>query len=316
MKNINFSNYINNIIVAVYPPSNSQNKDLENYPDTDIENNNQNNNISINLTKIENQNEKEDIQNNNNNEKEKILNNKINNNEKRIQNILEVNIFQNVNIYINDESSNKENNIKKYFLNKKRKKTFEVEKKIYIPDCYLKQIRSLILDSLIDFINNKIKKFKNNKIKLGICKLQFLPINKEDLYHSNVEFDKQFLNLKLIEILSWNLNKKYTNKLNDANSKLVQNLISDENGEYFTELFNLTFLECLECIRGTKNSFLFDGFPKIEEIIANKKNKLNKNDIEKYKYYINNYEISLKHKISRSPKTSKTLKKKISDCSD
>ena len=129
MKNINFSNYINNIIDAVYPPSNSQNKDLENHPDTDIENNNQNNNISINLTKIENQNEKEDIQNNNNNEKEKILNNKINNNEKRIQNILEVNIFQNVNIYINDESSNKENNIKKYFLNKKRKKTFEVEKK-------------------------------------------------------------------------------------------------------------------------------------------------------------------------------------------
>ena len=93
-------------------------------------------------------------------------------------------------------------------------------------------------------------------------------------------------------------------------------MISDENGEYFTELFNLTFLECLECIRGTKNSFLFDGFPKIEEIIANKKNKLHKNDIEKYKYYINNYEISLKHKISRSPKTSKTLKKKISDCSD
>ena len=129
VKNINFSNYINNIIDAVYPLSNSQNKDLENYPDTDIENNNQNNNISINLAKIENQNEKEDIQNNNNNEKEKILNNKINNNEKRIQNILEVNIFQNVNIYINDESRNKENNIKKYFLNKKRKKLLKQKKK-------------------------------------------------------------------------------------------------------------------------------------------------------------------------------------------
>ena len=194
-------------------------------------------------------------------------------------------------------------------MNKKRKNPFEVEKNIYIPDSYLKQIRSMILDSLIDFINNKIKKFKNNKISAGICKMQFKPINKEKLYHSKVDYDKQFLDLKLNEILSWDLNKKYTNNLNDANSQLVQDLISDENGQYFIELFDMTFLECLDCIRGNENSnsFLFDGFPTIEEIITNKKNKINKKDIQKYIYYINNYEISLMSKKSR---LSKTIKKK------
>ena len=263
-----------------------------------------------NITEKVNKNEKNEIQNNNN-KKQNLLNVEINDNGKNIKNIkifLKLNIL-NKYIYISRKPTNKFFNIEKKYLNKKRKNPFEVEKNIYIPDSYLKQIRSMILDSLIDFINNKIKKFKNNKISAGICKMQFKPINKEKLYHSKVDDDKQFLDLKLNEILSWDLNKKYTNNLNDANSQLVQDLISDENGQYFIELFDMTFLECLDCIRGNENSnsFLFDGFPTIEEIITNKKNKINKKDIQKYIYYINNYEISLMSKKSR---LSKTIKKK------
>ena len=165
----------------------------------------------------------------------------------------------------------------------------------------------MILDSLIKFINNKIKEFKNNKIHFSICRLQFCPINKEEIYHSKVEFDKKFLNMTLKVILSWDISKKYTNFLRDANSQLVQTLISSENGEYFRELFDLTFLDCLEYIRGTKNSILFDGFPKIEELIQSKKKNMNKNEIEMFKNYINNYEKGLSSKISRFSK--KTIKK-------
>ena len=254
--------------------------------------------------------------NNNNNSKENDLldnfhndelNNTIKDDTKEKKNIyLNLNIFNNINFTIDNSINYKSNNIKfdikKEYLNKKRKNNFECNNNNhYIPDNDLKKIRSMILDCLIEYINNKIKQFKKNKISVGICKLQFLPINKEKLYHSKIEIDKQFLNKQIKELLSWDISKKYTNYLRDQNSQLVQNLISSENGEYFRDLFELTFLDCLKYINGTKNSTLLDGFPEIEEIVVSKGIK-NKQDIERYTNYIKNYEIGLSSKISRYSK--------------
>ncbi len=198
-------------------------------------------------------------------------------------------------------------NIKNEYLNKKRKNVFEFNNNnIYIPDNDLKKIRLMILDCLIEYINKKIKQFEKDEIKFGICKWQFLPINKENLYHSKIEFDKKFLNKTIKELLSWDISKKYTNFLKDKNSQLVQDLISSENGKYFRDLFELTFLDCLNYINGTKDSILLDGFPKIEEIVLSKGIK-NKQDIERYKNYINNYELGLNSKISKHSK--KTIKR-------
>ena len=253
--------------------------------------------------------------NNNNSKKNDLLdnfhndelNNKIKDDTKEKKNIyLNLNIFNNINFTIDNSINYKSNNIKfnikKEYLNKKRKNNFECNNNNhYIPDNDLKKIRSMILDCLIEYINNKIKQFKKNKISVGICKLQFLPINKEKLYHSKIEIDKQFLNKQIKELLSWDISKKYTNYLRDQNSQLVQTLISSENGEYFRDLFELTFLDCLKYINGTKNSTLLDGFPEIEEIVVSKGIK-NKQDIERYTNYIKNYEIGLSSKISRYSK--------------
>ena len=253
--------------------------------------------------------------NNNNSKKNDLLdnihngelNNNIKDDTKEKKNIyLNLNIFNNINFTIDNNINYKSNNIKfnikKEYLNKKRKNNFECNNNNhYIPDYDLKKIRSMILDCLIEYINNKIKQFKKNKISVGICKLQFLPINKEKLYHSKIEIDKQFLNKQIKELLSWDISKKYTNYLRDQNSQLVQTLISSENGEYFRDLFELTFLDCLKYINGTKNSTLLDGFPEIEEIVVSKGIK-NKQDIERYTNYIKNYEIGLSSKISRYSK--------------
>ena len=253
---------------------------------------------------------------NNNNSKENDFLDNIHNDElkntikddtKEKKNIyLNLNIFNNINFTIDNSINYKSNNIKfnikKEYLNKKRKNNFECNNNNhYIPDNDLKKIRSMILDCLIEYINNKIKQFKKNKISVGICKLQFLPINKEKLYHSKIEIDKQFLNKQIKELLSWDISKKYTNYLRDQNSQLVQNLISSENGEYFRDLFELTFLDCLKYINGTKNSTLLDGFPELEEIVVSKGIK-DKQDIERYTNYIKNYEIGLSSKISRYSK--------------
>ena len=144
--------------------------------------------------------------------------------------------------------SNKKINIS---IRKKRKIDIS-NNKIFIPDKYIKKIRIKLLNSIVDFINKKIKIFFNN-IGRSICIKQLLPINKSILYKSSVENDKEFLNKKLKEIFS-QINNKYTNYLSNKNEETIEYLINlEDKGKYFQELFDLSFLDCLKHIRGTKN---------------------------------------------------------------
>ena len=153
---------------------------------------------------------------------------------------------------------------------------------IYIPDIFVKKIKMLVLKKSYNFINEKIIKIFNNNIGKGICIKQLLPINKFVLYHSSVEEDKEFLNKKLKEIFS-SISNKYTSVLNTKNKNLIDDLINlEEHGKYFKELFELSFLDCLEHIRGTKNSELLDDLPNIDNIINNE-GILDEDEINIYK---------------------------------
>ena len=133
--------------------------------------------------------------------------------------------------------SNKKINIS---IRKKRKINIS-NNKIFIPDKDIKKIRIKLLNSIVDFINKKIKIFFNN-IGRSICIKQLLPINKSILYKSSVEDDKEFLNKKLKEIFS-QINNKYTNYLSNKNEETIEYLINlEDKGKYFQELFDLSFL--------------------------------------------------------------------------
>ena len=133
--------------------------------------------------------------------------------------------------------SNKKINIS---IRKKRKINISTNK-IFIPDKYIKKIRIKLLNSIVDFINKKIKIFFNN-IGRSICIKQLLSINKSILYKSSVEYDKEFLNKKLKEIFS-QINNKYTNYLSNKNEETIEYLINlEDKGKYFQELFDLSFL--------------------------------------------------------------------------
>ena len=179
---------------------------------------------------------------------------------------------------------------------------------IYIPDIFVKKIKMLILKKSYNFINEKIIKIFNNNIGKGICIKQLLPINKFVLYHSSVEEDKEFLNKKLKEIFS-SISNKYTSVLNTKNKNLIDDLINlEEHGKYFKELFELSFLDCLEHIRGTKNSELLDELPKIDDIINNE-GILDEDEINIYKDVINNYELIIEKKKKRRTKKTKKNEK-------
>ena len=210
--------------------------------------------------------------------------------------------FQN---QIKEESKNDN----KDFLNKKRKANNKNENKSqFTSDCHVKKIRIIILNTIINFINEKIKILLNNNIGKGIFIKQLLPINKTILYHSSVEYDKEFLNKKLKEILT-SISNKYTNYLSNKNEETIEYLINLENkGKYFQELFDLSFVDCLKHIRGTKNTELLNDLPKLDNILIQNEKNINEKEINNYKDIINNYESIIDIKKTRNKKKAKNSK--------
>ena len=269
--------------------------DIDDYPGFNINKNNQINfeelDLSVDLSKINNTSKSMKQS------KKKYSNISVRHIKNKIFNITKkakINKIKNLNTDLTDYSTIKETKINN-FINE-----------IYIPDIFVKKIKMLILKKSYNFINEKIIKIFNNNIGKGICIKQLLPINKFVLYHSSVEEDKEFLNKKLKEIFS-SISNKFTSVLNTKNQNLIDDLInSEEHGKYFSELFELSFLDCLEHIRGTKNSELLDDLPNIDNIINNE-GILDEDEINIYKDVINNYELIIEKKKKR--RTKKTKKK-------
>ena len=207
----------------------------------------------------------------------------------------------------NDSIDNKIEN--KEMLNKKRKANNKNEHQSqFASDNIIKKIRIMILNAIIKFINEKLKIFFNNDIGKGICIKQLLPINKTILSHSSVEYDKEFINKKLKEILS-SISNKYTNALNTKNKDLIQDLINlEDKGKYFQELFDLSFLDCLKHISGTKYSDLLNDLPNIDNILIQDKKNINEKEINNYKCIVDNYELIIEHKKARNKKKPKNNK--------
>ena len=271
--------------------------DIDDYPGFNINKNNQINFEELDLSV--------DLSNKNNTSKsmkqskKKYSNISVRHIKNKIFNITKkakINKIKNLNMDKTDYSTIKETKINN-FINE-----------IYIPDIFVKKIKMLILKKSYNFINEKIIKIFNNNIGKGICIKQLLPINKTTLYHSSVEYDKGFLNKKLKEIFS-SISNKYTSVLNTKNKNLIDDLINlEEHGKYFKELFELSFLDCLEHIRGTKNSELLDELPKIDDIINNE-GILDEDEINIYKDVINNYELIIEKKKKRRTKKTKKNEK-------
>ena len=135
-------------------------------------------------------------------------------------------------------------------LNKKRNRDKNINNKKINFDKILRRIKMSILDAIIRFINHKIEIDYNYDIGKGICEKKILLIDKKELTHSKVEENKEFLLKNLKDILATNISKRYTNYKKTHNIELIQKLIN--KGEDYKKIFELTFLDCIEYIRGTK----------------------------------------------------------------
>ena len=203
---------------------------------------------------------------------------------KNVNNNININ---NVNNNINNKKEDFSSDISKTKVNldKKRTKNYSTEK-------LLKKSRIFALKAIINFVNEKIKYYFNN-IGKGLLKMEFQDIEKTNLSHSNVEYDRRFLNFKLGEILSWNISSKITNFFREHNKNLVNTLLNSENcSVYFSQLFKLTFNDCLKYIQRKEQKYydLLNGLGDCEEIIETFSKEEDTNNLDYWKKFKNVFE--------------------------
>ena len=164
--------------------------------------------------------------------------------------------------------------------------------------------KHLVLKYIQDFINNKIKEKYNNNIGKGIFVLKLLTLNQKQKSNSSVQFNKEFLNKTLGDILSDKISTKYTNYSQNHNKQVINHLKNEKNEEisdYFNKLFNLTFLDCLKYFRGSDNNISeLQGLTKFD--VVKNKYKEDKDYFKTLNYYMMNFELIINNKKARKRK--------------
>ena len=188
---------------------------------------------------------------------------------------------ENENIVLNDDNTN---NNKNNILPEKRKRKKKISYKNKKEDKLVKNVRTFILKLLFKSINKKIQKEYNRHKK-------FLRIASEKLSHSSVEYDKDFLNLRIKDILSSKISRKHNYFNKDNNIKLIKELTRPENREKkFEELFNLTFIEYLTIVRKLNN---------FNEVLKEELKESTEEEFILFKECVDNYESIVGEKKSK-----------------
>ena len=185
------------------------------------------------------------------------------------------------NIVLSDDNiNNNKNNILPEKRNRKKKIPYKNKKE----DKLVKNVRTFILKLLFKSINKKIQKEYNRHKK-------FLRIGSKKLSHSSVEYDKDFLNLRIKDILSSKISRKYNGFYKDNNIKLIKELTRPENKEKkFEELFNLTFIEYLTIVRKLNN---------FNEVLKEELKESTEEEFILFKECVDNYESIVGEKKSK-----------------
>jgi hypothetical protein len=170
----------------------------------------------------------------------------------------------------------------------------------YSDDNLRRKCKHLVLKYTMDFINEKISCMYDG-VNKGILTKKLLTINQKQTSNATVSFNKKFLYKKIKDIFSEDISTKYNNYLVNHNKALIQNLLNepDPNKKItFENLFNLTFLDCLLHIRGEKYYEQLHGLKTFDELC--KRFEDDKDYLELFKYYINNFEKVINKKRKRS----------------
>ena len=97
---------------------------------------------------------------------------------------------------------------------------------------------------------------------------------------ATVNSDREFMDKTLCDIFSHDISDRFRKYSSDHNKNVIESLINEDDeikGNYFTNLFNLTFRDCLINLSGEKYFEELEGFKNLTDI---KDYLMKKNDLE------------------------------------
>ena len=198
-----------------------------------------------------------------------------------------------------------------------RKKKNSLEKGThnkYTSDNLIRKCKAVVINILSKLINKKIYEIYKDDITYKSKKKKLMKMNQFQIVNSNIEFNKLFIHKKLKDIFSENLSSRCTSYSIDHNKNLVNDLLNEKDltrRNKFKELFELTFLDCVEHLRGSKYIDILEDLEKYDKVCDN----LNGDEDykESFRCYIDNFETIINNKKSRVPyekRKSKQIKNK------
>ena len=153
-------------------------------------------------------------------------------------------------------------------LNKKRQRETNKSEKTHnkFSEDNLKRVcKHLVIENVMKFLNKKIYDAYDGNIGDGILKKELVKLEQSQKKNSKAEFNKEFLNKTMKEILSNNITKKIKKYDQDHNKKMINKLVEDKK-DIFEKLFNLTFIECSDHFSGNKKIKELDGLTLLSEL--------------------------------------------------
>ena len=184
---------------------------------------------------------------------------------------------------------------------KKKSENIKGKHNKFSEDNLRRKVKHLVIRSIMNYINEKIESLYKGKKSF---QKKFLTLNKMQKSNADINYNKDFLNKKIGNILSDKISKKYTIHKEDHNKLLVKYLIKEKDINkkiFFNNFFNLTFLQCLKHYSGEKPIKELEG----AKCFNDDKNTLEDDDyILLLENYIKNYEEKIMNKNSRKKRLS------------
>lgn len=173
----------------------------------------------------------------------------------------------------------------------------------------IREIKHIILNEILIFLNVKIPKFVNindlltfiktkdhtitslaiNKIKRE--KSFLLTLNGTFLDNAEVKHSKVLLNQSIGKILSNEISAKYKRYNKNFNKYIIEFLY--QNSEYLKQILNLKFIEVVQYFSGVKDLSCLEGMKKwykIKRKLFPKKSIYNKDHLNRLDFCVKNYE--------------------------
>ena len=206
---------------------------------------------------------------------------------------------------LEETSKSTKKSAKKQFIlkNKKsivKKLSQKENKKSNNRNCLIRKTKKIIINTSINYINKIILKVYNGNIGNGLYQKFLRKVNRFENNNTKIIHNRELLNKTLKEILSADINGRYTSSPADINREIINKLLKEENEDkrkIFVNLFNKTFLDWLMLLSEPK-----DELKEIYEKELEKSTKGKIELLEEIKEFINNYEIEFLNKKPRKIK--------------